>query len=233
MHHDHDQDRPDLSLFLASAAHDMKNSVGVLSGTLEILLAGDSAKLMPAYQQMAHMLYETRRLNDNLIQLLALYKDVGNPSYPFDPQPQALSYLVEQVEAQNRILLDSKDITLETDSPDDLIWIFDEDLVIGVIGHAINNAIRYTRDKIRLVIRPGGEFLEIRVEDNGCGYPPAMIEAGMAIKSGVDFRTGSTGLGLYFSSEVAKMHRHRGRHGSVVLENGGLLDGGCFVLRLP
>jgi two-component system sensor histidine kinase SenX3 len=228
-----DQDRPDLALFLASAAHDMKNSVGMLSGTLETLLADDAAKETPAYQQMAHMLYETRRLNDNLIQLLALYKDVGTPSYPFDPQPQPLDYLVEQVQAQNGILLDSKGIVLEIDCPDGLVWIFDEDLVIGVVGHAINNAIRYTRDKIRLVARPSDEFLEIRVEDNGRGYPQAMIDAGMSVKKGVDFTTGSTGLGLYFSSEVAKMHRHRGCQGSVFLENGGVMNGGCFVLRLP
>jgi two-component system sensor histidine kinase SenX3 len=32
---------------------------------------------------------------------------------------------------------------------------------------------------------------------------------------------------------VARMHRHRGREGSVHLENGGTLGGGCFILRLP
>jgi two-component system sensor histidine kinase SenX3 len=228
-----DQDSPDLSLFLASAAHDMKNSIGMLSGTLETLLADDSARLTPAYRQMAHMLYETRRLNDNLIHLLLLYKGMGNPSYPFDPQPQALSQFIEQIEAQNRVLLDSKGITLESDFPAELIWIFDDDLVLGVVGHAINNAIRYTRDKIRLIVQSVDGFLEIRIEDNGSGYPAGMLDAGMAIRSGVDFGTGSTGLGLYFSSEVTKMHKHRGRHGSTALENGGTLGGGCFVVRLP
>jgi two-component system sensor histidine kinase SenX3 len=29
------------------------------------------------------------------------------------------------------------------------------------------------------------------------------------------------------------MHHHRGRHGAVRLENGGLLGGGCFILTLP
>jgi two-component system sensor histidine kinase SenX3 len=230
---DDDQSRPDLSLFLASAAHDMKNSVGMLNGTLETLLADPSTKMTPAYRQMAHMLYETRRLNNNLIQLLALYKDVGTPSYPFDPCSHALKHVVEEVEAQNKILFESKEVVFDTDYPSDLIWIFDEDLVVGVISHAINNAIHYTNDKVRLVIKPGDDFLEIRVEDNGCGYPLAMLAAGTAIKAGVDFMTGSTGLGLHFSSEVAKMHTHRGRHGSVALENGGTWGGGCFVLHLP
>ena len=227
----------ELFLFLASTAHDMKNSISVLSGTLETLLAEASPQTESAYPQMAHMLYQTRRLNDNLIQLLALYKQVGKPEYPFDIQPLELGSLLEQVVAAGRVLLKSKGITLETDFDPAQIWHFDEDLIIGVVGHAINNAINYTRDKIRIAIAIVDGALEIRVEDNGKGYPAAMLEAGVSAmhgaSAGVNFLTNSTGLGLYFSSEVAKMHRHRGQAGSLRLENGGAYGGGCFVLRLP
>ena len=240
---------PELFLFLASTVHDMKNSIGVLSGTLEQLLsaapppaAATPADADPAateeptpYSQMAHMLYQTRRLNDNLIQLLALYKEVGKPGYPFDPAPQQIGELVEQVASQARILLKSRGITLELDYAPELIWSFDEDLVIGVLVHAINNAIRYTRDRVRLAIRVDGEELELRVEDNGDGFLPAMLAAGAAPmeQSRVNFLTNSSGLGLYFSREVARMHKHRQRSGSIALSNGGALGGGCFVLRLP
>ena len=61
-----------------------------------------------------------------------------------------------------------------------------------------------------------------------------MLDAGASAMSGaargVNFLTNSTGLGLYFSSEVAKMHKHRGRSGALRLENGGAYGGGCFVL---
>ena len=43
----------------------------------------------------------------------------------------------------------------------------------------------------------------------------------------------STDLGPYFSIEVAKMRKHRERHGALRLENGGSYGGGCFVLTLP
>lgn len=227
----------ELSLFLASTAHDMKNSVSVLAGTLEKLLAGASPGTEAAYPQMAHMLYQTKRLNDNLIQLLALYKQVGKPDYPFDVQPLELGGFAEQVLASVRVLLDSRGIMLEAGYDPDLIWHFDEDLVIGVVGHAINNAVNYTSDKVRLAISVVDEYLEIRIEDNGAGYPQAMLDAGLSamsgVHSGVNFLTNSTGLGLYFSSEVAKMHKHRNRSGSIRLENGGAYGGGCFVLRLP
>lgn len=230
---------PELFLFLASTAHDMKNSISVLSGTLEGLLGGADDKDVnhPAYPQLAQMLYQTKRLNDNLIQLLALYKQVGKPEYPFDPRPQQISELVQQVASQAKVLLASKKITLQADFSQEMVWTFDEDLIIGMLTQAINNAVRYTHDTIRIVVAEKEGFLEIRVEDNGAGFPQAMIDAGVCAMSGntagVNFLTNSSGLGLYFASEVAKMHKYRQRNGSIHLENGGVLGGGAFVVRLP
>ena len=226
---------PELFMFLASTVHDMKNSISVLTGTLEHLLvqAGDSAQDNPAYPQMAHMLYQTKRLNDHLIQLLALYKEVGRPAYPFDPAPVQVSELVDQLASQQRVLLQSKGILLDTGYPPDLIWTFDEDLVLGLLAHAINNAVRYTRDRIAITVREQDGYMEVRVEDNGVGFPPAMLQAGQLVGQGINFLTNSSGLGLYFASEVAKSHKHRQRQGSIALENGGTLGGGCFILRLP
>ncbi len=228
---------PDLSLFLASTAHDMKNSVCVLSGTLEAMLAKAAPDTQENIEEMARMLYQTKRLNDNLIQLLALYKQVGTAEYPFDIRPQEIGQLVDQVVAAERTLLKSKGISLELAIDPEQIWYFDEDLIIGVLCHAFNNAIHYTGDKVRLAIAEVDGYLEMRVEDNGRGYPAMLLEAGAAMLSGqskgVDFLTNSTGLGLSFSSEVARMHKARGRHGVVRLENGGAFGGGCFVLRLP
>ena len=230
----------ELSLFLASTAHDMKNSLGVLSGTLEKLLdarlngtQADSAEAVP---QMARMLYQTRRINDNLMHLLALYKQVGRGEYPFDLQPLSVGHLVEQVVSGARVLLASRAIRLDTHFDPELVWHLDEDLIIGVLGHALNNAVNYTQDRIRLAISLVDGQLELRVEDNGAGYPEAMLAAGAP--SGLDagainFRTNSTGLGLYFSRQVAQMHKHRERRGAVRLENGGSLGGGCFILTLP
>ena len=229
-------DEHPLFMFLASTAHDMKNSISVLSGTLEGLLAESTPESQPSYNKMAHMLYQTMRLNDNLMQLLALYKQVGQPAYPIDIQPVEVSSLLEQVVWADRVLLHSKNIELDLDFDPELIWHLDEDLIIGVLGHAINNAIRYTRSRIRLAAHVVDGMLEFRVEDNGTGYPASILVASLsALRGGatMNFMTNSTGLGLYFSGEVARMHKHRHRTGHVRLENGGKLGGGCFILSLP
>ncbi len=221
-----------MEYFLASSIHDMKNSISMLIGGLEKTLLQAQPATLPAYADMAHMIYETKRINSNLIQLLTLYK-AGHNLYPFDPQSQAASDLLHVIEAQNLPLLTSRGITLDVCVDDELYWEFDEDLVSGVIGNALNNAIHYTRDGIRLSASEIDGFIEFRIEDNGRGYPQQMLDDGAEAMRGVNFSSGSTGLGLHFSVVAAKMHRNRGRNGEIRLENGGALGGGCFVLRLP
>ena len=221
-----------IDTFLASSVHDMKNSISVLIGGLEKTLAEVDPALFPAGVDMAHMIYETRRINNNLIQLLTLYK-TGHSLYPFDPQAQSVADELRLIGEQNRALAVSRSIAIELVADEDLYWEFDEDLIGGVIGNALNNAIHYTQDCIRLIASETDGMLEIRVEDNGKGYPQMMLDAGVEAMRGVDFLGGSTGLGLHFSAVAAKMHRNRGRSGEIKLENGGSLGGGCFILRLP
>ncbi|HEX5392163.1 MAG TPA: HAMP domain-containing sensor histidine kinase [Rhodocyclaceae bacterium] len=226
------EEKPDLVTIMASSIHDMKNSVCILVDGLERMLGNPVLEGLEERRDVVHMVYETKRINSNLMLMLTLYK-VGNHMYPFDPQPQSIEDFLSAIAAQNKPLLDNRNIELALECDDNLFGNFDEDLVAGVIGHAVNNAIHYTRDKIRLAIQQVDGWLEIRVEDNGTGYPPRMIQEGVDAMRGVDFSSGSTGLGLYFSAVVAKMHRHRGIQGEIFLENGGAYGGGCFVLRLP
>ena len=220
---------PDISAFLASAVHDMKNSISVLIKFLKTSIT----ELEPdAQRRAAPMLYEAQRVNDNLLQILAIYK-VGNQFYPFDLTENPIDDFVQGIVEQNRSLLDYLGIELTVDFEDGLTWYFDRELVSGVISHALSNASRYTKGKLKLSAKEKDGELVIRVEDNGGGFPPSVLEAGDAVNKGVDFSSGGTGLGLYFSSMVAKLHKNRGKSGAMLLENGGEYGGGCFILRLP
>jgi signal transduction histidine kinase len=227
------RNRPDIKLFLASSIHDMKNSIGILGGTLEGLLSKSSDLKPETKSQMAFMLFETKRLNNHLIQLLTLYKAGEQSTYPFDPRKVSLVVFAQEVQASLAVLMVAEQIQFEIDIAPDLMWYFDEDLVFGVVCTAINNAIRYSRDKIVLRAAKVDDFLEIRIEDNGFGFPDSILEQGHAANMGVSFTHGNTGLGLYFAHEVAHLHDHRGKESCVILENTGLEGGACFILRLP
>lgn len=222
----------DMGTYMMAAAHDMKNSVCVmmafLGNALEELPAGGASRTMTH-----QALYEAQRINSHLMQILALYK-IDEGLYPFDPVEVDLAGFAHEVLAGARPLAGSKGVALDAQlGAEERFWYFDRDLVLSIVSQSLHNAIKYTRDRVRLGLRVADGTLEIRVEDNGRGFPEFMLERGFPAQQGIDARTGSTGLGLYFASKVARMHRNRGLAGQTRLENGGDLGGGRFVLSLP
>ncbi len=229
------QDDISFTDLMASSIHDMKNSLNVQISALEKIAAQCKAHCdMQDYTDLGGVIYQANRMNANLIQLLSLYK-LDKAIYPVDIAECPVAELVEDALAMYRPVMAFKDIGVEVDCDAGCYWYLDRDLMAGVLLNALNNAFHYTRDKIRIAARIDGGCLELRVEDNGQGYPAHMLrdERVNASAAGVNFRTGSTGLGFYFSAQVARVHRNGGRQGMLIIENGGAWGGGCFVVRLP
>jgi signal transduction histidine kinase len=218
--------------FLALSVHDMKNSLGMLIGALESTIKEAQGSDSPLSPRLGQMEYEAKRLNNNLLQLLCIYK-IRNERYPVDVQEHAVRTVLEEVVAANRPQLLFRGIQLDLDCPNDVLWYFDKELICGALNNALNNSIQHTADKLRLVARVADGALTLRVEDNGGGYPDSLLQGEIAANKGIHYYRGSTGLGMYFSAMVAHLHQNDGNVGSLTIENGGAYGGGCFVLRLP
>ena len=223
---------PDIEIFLASSVHDMKNSVAILISRLEKILISADKNNFPEYDGFVQMNHEAKRINDKLMQLLTLYK-MGQKVYPFDPQYVSIDEFFQTIASQNMDLLASQGIKLEIQTDPKLSGYFDEVLIYGVIANALNNASRHTLSHIYLSAKKNNGVLELCVEDNGKGFPEAILQESVDAIRNVDFQSGNTGLGLYFSALVARLHRKHGCSGEIKLENGGHLGGGCFTLSLP
>ena len=219
---------------IASSIHDMKNSLNLQVSALEGIALqcrdkGDDAR----FQDLGRVIYQTNRMNLNLVELLSLYR-LSKSIYPMDITEQAVAEVIEEAVMQNQSMMDFKGIVVSVDCDSDCYWYMDRELIKGVLLNALNNAFHYTLDKIHIVAAIRDKNLELRVEDNGQGYPQRMLASpDLASDQGVSFQTHSTGLGFYFSEQVAHLHRNGQRKGSLRIENGGTLGGGCFVLRLP
>jgi signal transduction histidine kinase len=228
------QDDISFTDFIASTIHDMKNSLNVQITELEKVAAqchahGDQQ----TYNDLGRVIYQSSRMNANLIQLLSLYK-LGRSIYPIDISEHAIAEVLEDGILQSRSIMEFKGVTVSVDCDPSLYWYIDRDLVTGVLTNALNNAYQYTKDRIRVAAQVVNGCLELRIEDNGTGYPAHMLlQEGITSAKGINFLSGSTGLGFYFSTRVAQMHRNGERTGTLTTENGGALGGGCFVLRLP
>ena len=226
-----------ISTFVAAAAHDMKNSVSVIAAYLEDALAqlalSDASPPSQAALSTYQALYETQRVNGNLVQLMAIYK-LEEGMYPFEPAEVALDEFAQEVLDRVRQLAKLKGLELRCDAADDLPgWFFDHDLINSVVVQSLFNSVRYARATVQLSLRIRDGQLEIEVADDGPGFPEFMLEQGFPSKQGIDVRTGSTGLGLFFSRLAAGLHSRGDVRGNTRLSNGGELGGGRFVIILP
>jgi len=222
----------DFEALLASTTHDMKNSLGMMLSSLDEVVNNCTSENCPSHKHLLHMQYEANRVNNNLIQLLTLYK-MDNNQLSMNISHYSVSDLLEETILQSRGLLEYKDIKLVIDCPDDLYWFFDRNLIVGVINNVLNNAFRYAGDRIVLRADEREGYLLISVEDNGKGYPESMLGSSVKTNRAVSFQSGSTGLGLFFASMVAMMHKNKDREGYVSLSNNEESGGGCFSIILP
>jgi K+-sensing histidine kinase KdpD len=222
----------DFTTILASSVHDMKNSLGMLLSMLDDAIDYCAEKDSPVKKLLSQIEYEAKRINYELIQLLSIYS-MGNSQYTPNIAQNSVSELMEEIYAQNKYLFEFKGIKVSVDCPPDLYWFFDKELVAGVLNSVINNAFRYTKEKLRISATEAGEFIHLSVEDDGHGYPKAMLEDSVRIRGGINFTSGSTGLGLYFTSMVAAYHKNKDKSGYIEISNGGEYGGGCFNIFLP
>jgi K+-sensing histidine kinase KdpD len=210
---------------LASTLHDTKNSLGVLFNNLEDIMASCREQNCARHAEFYN----------SLIRLLSLYKAeksqlVANIDY------HAIGEFLEDVTIAHEILLNSRGIKLFTECEDGLFRAFDRNLVEGVLDNIINNAFRYAKNTVKIKALTDNGYLVIQIEDDGEGYPPAMLineDKKPEFKHEIDFKTGSTGLGLYFSMMVAAMHVNQDKKGFISIVNGGSMGGGIFSIYLP
>lgn len=220
----------DFSMVLASAVHDMKNSLGMLLNSLDDL-RNEQSETVAKSPKFNTLQYEAERMHNDLVQLLGIYRLGENNLSAHIDEHFVPDFLSEHM-ARHTPLLEGLGIEFELDA-DDVNGFFDDDLLTGVLNNTLNNALRYTREKIRLKATERDGYLVIAVEDDGDGYPESMQHTGTPDFKTLDFNTGSTSLGLFFASSVASLHTEGERTGSIRLYNGGSLGGGVFEIWLP
>jgi len=217
---------------LASSVHDIKNSLGMLLQSLDAVVERVPVSQRPGFHELAVLQYESARINNALVQLLALYK-LDHQQLPLNISYHFLADFLQEQGLRYQNLLSLKQIAMTIEVDTDLAWYFDCDLIGSVIDNIITNSIRYTHSQLLLRAELENDQLVISIADDGPGYPRSMLDQPDRYLLGISRSTGSTGLGLFFAGEIARMHRRADAHGHIVLRNGQRLVGGEFRLHLP
>jgi K+-sensing histidine kinase KdpD len=224
------------SLELASAfamvSHDIKNSLGILLRHIHMIT--NSCQVNCGMRdECADMEYEVRRINNNLVKMLTLFK-VEQGDYLLNVDAHSVYDFLREVVLEHSQIMRDKKVDYQLDCAKNLFWYFDRNLMTGVMSNAISNALRYTESQIRLTAHSDSDGLQLLIEDDGEGFTQAMLEQQSTMNQPeAGFLSNNTGLGIYFTKLVLDLHQHDGRLGKITMQNGGELGGGRLFMTLP
>lgn len=222
--------KADFSMLLASSVHDMKNSLGMLLSSLNELMEQHPASSDEHQKHYGTLQGEASRINNDLVQLLGLYRLENDKLSVHQNEVLVLDFLEQQI-VRNELLFQARNVLVEVHCEPDLMWFFDDELISGVMNNIIVNAVKYTSSKVLISASMKDGGLWISIEDDGTGYPEVMLDSNTATDQGIDFNSGSTKLGLFFADRIARLHINKEVCGYTQLSN--TESGGCFSLFLP
>ena len=216
--------------FLNIASHELRGPMTVIKGYLTMLEAGSLGDLSPKAQSVLPLLIsksdEVNWMIDQMIEAarleegrLALRRQHGD-----------IVQLTDLAIAGMRMLL--ADHELEVDEPESPIEAdLDPDRFQIVIRNLLSNAAKYSPagTRITVKVRRTGETATVAVTDQGVGISTADQERVFTRFGRIETiqYVAGTGLGLWLSREIARMHE-----GDLTVRS-ALGEGSTFLLTLP
>lgn len=223
-------DELDTGLIIAAVVHDVKNSLGMITNEIEQISNTIENDYSEESTKLHRLSLEASRINNGLMHLLGLYRSTHG-SLHLQIDEAMVQDILEDATIRFSSSLERLGIEMVVELEDaDLSWFLDASLVEGILNNAITNAIRYTKSKLTLSAMAYDDRIEFTLADDGKGYPDELLTC-LSDDGDLDFRSGSTGLGLYFSDKIAKQHIKGDNSGHVELSNNA--NGAVFKLVLP
>ncbi|MCL4871128.1 MAG: HAMP domain-containing protein [Anaerolineae bacterium] len=196
----------------ADIAHELRTPLSLILGHAEALQEG---VLPPTPETFAIIHDEARRLN-RLVDDLRTLSLVDAGELPLRLRPSSSQEILTSAAASFRPYATSKQVELlteiEPDLPDLLV---DPDRMAQVVGNLLANALRYTPERGRVVLRAHRhpEGVQWQVQDSGPGIAPEQLphlfdrfyKADKARERG----EAGSGLGLAIARSLVEAHRGR------------------------
>jgi len=223
----------------AGLAHEIRNPLGVIKGSAEMLSKKVGASNALSAELADNISSEVNRLNS----LVARFLDFARPSH-LDLQPQQISGIVDRALDISLQQFPAANVTVEKRYSPVPVALLDAQLLEQVFVNLIVNAFQamvaspekpgVLRISIAFETINGATGLGVRIEDSGPGVPPEAREE--IFNPFFTTKKEGVGLGLAIVAKILDDHR-----GWIKLEgpspgspgDAGSLDGAAFHVFLP
>jgi len=227
--------------FISTVSHELRTPLTSIRGALGLLSSGVMGKMD---DKAANLLRIASSNTDRLVRLINDILDLermDSGRAPLHIRRCALQELVEHAVDTMTALAEAAEVRLDIvpePAGDPITFDGDPDRFQQVLCNLLSNAIKFSPplSSVRVLTGSDGEFLVLRVEDQGRGVPSEKIETIFDRFSQVEAsdarQKGGTGLGLAICRSIITQHA-----GTIWAErndaHGSGRAGTTFTLRMP
>jgi signal transduction histidine kinase/DNA-binding response OmpR family regulator len=219
--------------FLATLAHELRNPLAPIRTGLQALArpGGDGAAGTVIRAIMERQLSQMVRLIDDLLDV----SRISSGKVVLQRARVDLRAIAELAIEASQPFIAAGQHDFGADLPDGPVWVDgDASRLSQVIINLLNNAAKYTAEggQVRLSLSSDHAGALVRVQDNGVGIPPEMLDEVFdmftQVNRTLDRSQGGLGIGLSLVRRLTEMHG-----GEVTADSNGLGHGSTFTVRLP
>ena len=188
----------------AAFAHDLRNPITVLKGSLKLLRNGTADE-----QAIDRLESYTLRI-EQYVEAMSSIQRIEQ--MPVRVSEVAARTLRTELEETARLFAPALDIALSV--PDMGTLQIDHGIFLNVAENLIGNAARFARTKVEITLAIEKDILFLSVVDDGPGFPAELIKSGPKPFGKMEENSEHFGMGLYSSSLLCQKHG-----GNLRLEN--------------
>ncbi len=220
--------------FISIISHDLRTPFSSILGFTDLIL-NDETLTSDERNQYVRYIQESSNAMLSLVNSLLNWTRLQTGRIRFEPERTNASELVSKAIRALAGTAFQKNITINSDVPDDIFIYVDSDLITQVFSNLISNAIKFTNETgiITISAKPSSHlrFYEFSVKDTGTGIKPEDQSKlfGIDNKFTTEGTAGEkgTGLGLSLVKEIIEKHE-----GTIKVES-EYEKGSDFIFTLP
>lgn len=219
--------------FLAMLAHELRNPLAPVSAAADLLklVSSDAAQVKSTSEVIARQVGHMTNLIDDLLDVARVTRGLITYKKDLLDVRQLLSEAIEQVSPLVATRRHQMELHLP---PDSAPVIGDKERIIQVIANMLGNAVKYTPEGGKIIVRLEVKSDEVMLEisDNGIGMNTDMVSQVFDLFAQAertpDRSQGGLGLGLALVKNLTVAHG-----GNVFASSMGIGKGSTFSVRLP
>ncbi len=192
--------------FVSDASHELRTPLAILKGELE--LAQRDARSVPEFRDaVASATEETDRLVRLAEDLLIIARS-DHGRLPVRNGEVDARELLADVRERFAQRAEEHQTTLAVDAPDGLVLVADKLRLEQALGNLVDNALRHGGAAVELHAATVHGVVELRVRDDGPGFPPEFLPSAFVRFTRADAARGrgGAGLGLAIVEAIARAH---------------------------